>query len=63
MPPLRESDPVQWAVGPEGGFSEAEVATLRAAGFQPVALGRATLRFDTAALAALAVTAMARTGR
>lgn len=63
MPPLRESDPVQWAVGPEGGFSEAEVAALRAAGFQPVALGRATLRFDTAALAALAVTAMARTGR
>jgi 16S rRNA (uracil1498-N3)-methyltransferase len=63
MPPVREGDPVQWAIGPEGGFSEAEVAALRAAGFQPVALGRGTLRFDTAVVAALAVTAMARTGR
>ncbi len=63
MPPVREGDPVQWAIGPEGGFSEAEVAALRAAGFQPVALGRGTLRFDTAAVAALAVTALARTGR
>jgi 16S rRNA (uracil1498-N3)-methyltransferase len=63
MPPLREGDPVQWAVGPEGGFTEAELTTLKAAAFAPVALGRGTLRFDTAAAAALAVTAMARTGK
>ena len=63
MPAVRDSDPVQWAIGPEGGFSEAEIASLKAAGFVPVVLGRGTLRFDTAALAALAVTAMARTGR
>lgn len=63
MPAVRDSDAVQWAIGPEGGFSETEIASLKAAGFQPVALGRGTLRFDTAAVAAVAVTAMARTGR
>lgn len=60
LPAIRESDAVQWAIGPEGGFTEAESATLKAAGFRPVALGRATLRFDTAATAALALTAQAR---
>jgi 16S rRNA (uracil1498-N3)-methyltransferase len=60
MPGLREGDAVQWAIGPEGGFSDAELAALKAAGFKPVALARATLRFDTAATAALAVTAAAR---
>lgn len=60
MPPVREGDAVQWVVGPEGGLSEGEVAALRAAGFVLVGLGRATLRFDTAALACLAVTAAAR---
>ena len=63
MPPLRDADAVQWIIGPEGGFTDAEQAQIRAAGFRPVALGRATLRFDTAATAALAVTAMARAGR
>jgi 16S rRNA (uracil1498-N3)-methyltransferase len=63
MPALREGDTVQWAVGPEGGFTDAERAALKAAGFRPVALGRAILRFDTAAVAALAVTAMARANR
>jgi 16S rRNA (uracil1498-N3)-methyltransferase len=62
MPPIRESDAVQWAIGPEGGFTEAELASLKAAGFKPVALGRATLRFDTAATAALALTSQARLG-
>ena len=60
MPGLRESDAVQWAIGPEGGFTDAELGMLRAAGFRPVALARATLRFDTAAVAALAVTMMMR---
>jgi 16S rRNA (uracil1498-N3)-methyltransferase len=60
MPALREGDAVQWAVGPEGGFTEAEAALLRSAGFRPVVLGRSTLRFDTAAVAALALTAQAR---
>ncbi len=60
VPPLSEGDAVVWAVGPEGGFTDAETAALRASGFVSVALGRSTLRFDTAALAALALTAQAR---
>jgi 16S rRNA (uracil1498-N3)-methyltransferase len=60
MPALREGDAVQWAIGPEGGFSDAERGVLRTAGFRPVALARATLRFDTAAVAALALTAAMR---
>ncbi len=59
---IREGDGVQWAIGPEGGFSEAELASLKAAGFKPVALARSTLRFDTAAVAALAITSAARRG-
>ena len=60
MPALREGEAVQWAIGPEGGFSDAELGALRAAGFRPVALARAALRFDTAAVAALALTAAMR---
>lgn len=62
LPPVREADGVQWAVGPEGGWTDADLAALHAAGFSAVGLGRATLRFDTAALAALAVIAQARLG-
>ena len=40
--------------GPEGGFSAAEMALARAAGFCPVTLGPRVLRADTAPLAALA---------
>ncbi len=60
MPPLREGAAVQWAIGPEGGFTATEVAVLKEAGFKPVNLGRSTLRFDTAAVAALAITAAMR---
>lgn len=62
LPQIRESDGVQWAVGPEGGFTEAELAQLRQAGFKPVVLGALTLRYDTAAVAALAITQNARLG-
>jgi 16S rRNA (uracil1498-N3)-methyltransferase len=60
MPALREGAAVIWAIGPEGGFTEAELGQLKAAGFKPVTLGRSTLRFDTAAVAALAMTAAMR---
>ena len=42
-------------VGPEGGLSEAEIATAMAAGFLPLALGPRVLRTETAPLAALAI--------
>ncbi len=43
------------AVGPEGGWSEGELASLRAAGCVAVTLGPRVLRTETAGLAALAV--------
>ena len=41
-------------VGPESGFSDAEVATAQALGFRPIALGPRILRTETAGLALLA---------
>ncbi len=49
-------------VGPEGGFSGAELSRIRAAGFRPVRFGAQVLRFETAALAAAACAAAARSG-
>lgn len=46
---------VELAVGPEGGFSDAEVAHLIAGGVAAAALGPRVLRTETAAPAALAV--------
>lgn len=43
------------AVGPEGGFSDAELASLQAAGFTAASLGKSILRVDTAVAAALTV--------
>lgn len=43
-------------LGPEGGFSTAEAAQARAAGWLPVSLGERILRAETAALAAVAIT-------
>jgi 16S rRNA (uracil1498-N3)-methyltransferase len=42
------------AVGPEGGFSPAEVTDFLRAGFKPLVLGTTVLRTETAALAAAA---------
>jgi 16S rRNA (uracil1498-N3)-methyltransferase len=41
-------------IGPEGGFSEAEIAAAKKAGFISVSLGPRILRTETAGLAALA---------
>lgn len=42
-------------LGPEGGMTPAEQETLVAGGWEPSALAAGTLRFETAALAALAI--------
>ena len=47
--------PVTIAVGPEGGFEAEELRRLRDARFRPVSLGANVLRFETAAVAALAI--------
>jgi 16S rRNA (uracil1498-N3)-methyltransferase len=42
------------AIGPEGGFIDAEIASLVRAGFRPVSLGPRILRVETAVAALLA---------
>lgn len=45
---------VTFAIGPEGGFSERDHATLKAGGFQGLRMGPRILRTETAGLAAIA---------
>lgn len=47
--------PIVLAVGPEGGFESRELDQLRDAGFASVSLGHSALRFETAAIAGVAV--------
>ena len=60
-PPLRAmladggAGAITVAIGPEGGFSDDEVAAAVAAGAAPVALGELILRVETAALAVAAL--------
>lgn len=44
-------------IGPEGGFSEAEVDTLKRMGYQSITLGSRILRAETAALYGLSICA------
>lgn len=43
--------PLRFAIGPEGGFTDDEVAQALSAGWQPLDLGPRILRVETAALA------------
>jgi len=52
--------PVVLFVGPDGGLTRGEVEACIEAGFQPGRLGPTVLRFETAAVAALAVVAQER---
>jgi 16S rRNA (uracil1498-N3)-methyltransferase len=50
---------VEVLVGPEGGFTEAEVEAARAAGSRPVSLGRRRLRAETAGIVAATTAVLA----
>lgn len=50
------------AIGPEGGFTDAEIDVARDHGWRVVSLGTTILRIETAALAGVAIL-MARCGR
>ncbi|HMK39039.1 MAG TPA: RsmE family RNA methyltransferase [Bacteroidota bacterium] len=47
--------PAVVCIGPEGGFSDEEVARAQEAGFEPVTLGSRRLRTETAALVSCAI--------
>ena len=49
------TEPIVLAIGPEGGIESVELDALLAVGFRPVRLGPTILRFETAAVAALAI--------
>ncbi|WP_430455312.1 16S rRNA (uracil(1498)-N(3))-methyltransferase [Rheinheimera sp.] len=51
---LAPTDRLRLVIGPEGGFSDREMAATTLAGFQPVRLGPRVLRTETAALTAIA---------
>lgn len=53
-PPLARGD-VGVVIGPEGGFTDAEVAALVAGGARKIGLGDGILRIETAGIAALAL--------
>jgi 16S rRNA (uracil1498-N3)-methyltransferase len=52
-----QSLPTRLAIGPEGGFTGAEVAAATVTGWQTVDLGKRILRVETAAVALAAVVA------
>lgn len=61
LPAIGAQEPVGWLVGPEGGFTDEEIADAgRLLDAVPIRLGRHVLRYETAAIAAAVVTDRAR---
>ncbi|WP_165225928.1 RsmE family RNA methyltransferase [Aquisphaera insulae] len=54
-PEFRHAAEVSVAIGPEGGFTPAEMEIARDSGWQPIRLGPCILRIETAALAVAAI--------
>ena len=52
--PRAVTRPLTLAIGPEGGFIEQEIESLRRIGFEPVSLGDRVLRVETAVAALIA---------
>jgi 16S rRNA (uracil1498-N3)-methyltransferase len=52
---LISNESTSMAVGPEGGFEQTEIAAAVASGWVPASLGPTILRFETAAIAGMAV--------
>jgi 16S rRNA (uracil1498-N3)-methyltransferase len=61
LPPKSAPPPVALAIGPEGGFTQDEIALAESRGWQTVDLGPRVLRVETAALA-LSAAIIARFG-
>jgi 16S rRNA (uracil1498-N3)-methyltransferase len=55
MPRIRRAKSVAYLVGPEGGFTEAEIARAKTGGIAPVSLGPRVLRTETAAMVGAAL--------
>jgi 16S rRNA (uracil1498-N3)-methyltransferase len=53
---------VALAIGPEGGWTDSEIASARAAGFIEASLGENILRTETAVLASMAILGFALAG-
>lgn len=52
---IRKGEQVAVFIGPEGGFSEAEIDAAMQAGMKPVTLGKRILRTETAGMALLSI--------
>lgn len=52
---LKKGQTISLLIGPEGGFSENEIALLSARGFIRISLGKRILRAETAAIYGLSV--------
>ncbi len=53
--PTEPTDSVLIVIGPEGGWSQEELALAEQAGIQPITLGPSILRAETAAIAAISI--------
>lgn len=52
---IRPGQSVAVAIGPEGGFEDAEIEKAKSEGFEPISLGKRILRTETAGMSVLSV--------